>query len=271
MLQQLLLRHKRVLGPCILPLLTKISSSHPSSRSLTCTVIMLASADAHPTPSSPSSVPPPDLPPAYRMWDERYSQEGFAYGTEPNDFLKATYPQLRLAPNSRILMLAEGEGRNGVFLAKHGHDVTCVDLSAVGLQKAQDLASQHGVSIQTVVADLGIYDFGIERWDCIVGIHCHLPPTVRERVLAAIPPSLKPGGTVLFETYTPAQLEYKTGGPPNADWMYSADIFAATFEGGPLHIERNEELIRTVMEGEYHSGQAAVVQFLGRKESTSSS
>lgn len=200
------------------------------------------------------------------MWDDRYSGEGFAYGTEPNDFLKSavTSSTLSLPKGARVLMLAEGEGRNGVFMAERGFDVTCVDLSAVGLQKAQALASSRGVSVETVVTDLGAYEFGVDRWDCVVGISSHLPPAVRERVLALIPPSLKANGYAVFEGYTPDQLSYKTGGPPTADMMYSSEIFAKAF-GNVLEVLRNEELVRDVVEGDHHTGKAAVVQFIGRK------
>lgn len=208
---------------------------------------------------------------SYRMWDSRYSEEGFAYGTEPNAFLQETIEsgklleQLQGDKKRKCLMLAEGEGRNGVYLAQRDFDVTGVDSSAVGLQKAQELARERSVSIETIVADLATYELGKEKYDLIVGIFCHLPPPIRERVLESIPKALKPGGYVLFECYTPAQLEFKTGGPPEAELMYSAEIFEQAF-GQSLTIVRNEELVREVVEGKYHTGQAAVVQFIAKKE-----
>jgi SAM-dependent methyltransferase len=198
------------------------------------------------------------------MWDDRYGEPDFAYGTKSNDFLAESWPGLGLAQGSKVLMLAEGEGRNAVFLAEEGMNVTGVDLSAVGLEKAKQLASERGVSIVTIQADLAEFDMGSEQWDAIVGIFCHLPPPLREKVLGAIPEALKPDGCFVLECYTPAQIEYKTGGPPNAALMYSKDILAAAFEG-KLNMERNEELIRDVVEGKYHTGKAAVVQFIGRK------
>jgi 2-polyprenyl-3-methyl-5-hydroxy-6-metoxy-1,4-benzoquinol methylase len=141
------------------------------------------------------------------MWDDRYSQEGFSYGTEPNDYLKSVAAStLNMPTGARVLMLADGEGRNGVFMAERGFDVTCVDLSAVGLQKVQALASSRGVTVETIVTDLGTYEFGVDRWDCVVGISSQLPPAIRERVLSLIPPSVKPNGYVVFEGYTPDQL-----------------------------------------------------------------
>lgn len=108
------------------------------------------------------------------MWDERYTEEGFAYGTEPNDFLKAEYS--RIPKGGRVLCLAEGEGRNAVFLARQGYAVTAVDQSAVGLQKAKNFAAEHDVDITTEVANLADYELGTEAWDGIVSISAHVPP-----------------------------------------------------------------------------------------------
>ena len=205
------------------------------------------------------------------MWDTRYSEDGFAYGTEPNKFLQETLPTLQLpTTGAKCLFLAEGEGRNAVYMAQQGHVVTGVDSSAVGLRKAQDLATSRNVQITTQVVDLADYDFGTEQWDAIVGIFCHVPPPIRTRMLAAIPAALKPGGYAIFECYTPRQLEFKTGGPPSAAPMYSAEIFQTAFgneDGQPLlEIIRNEEVTREVVEGKYHTGKAAVAQFIGRKK-----
>jgi len=214
---------------------------------------------------------------SYRMWDDRYGEEGYAYGTEPNVFLReiVSSDAIDLPQGSKCLMLAEGEGRNGVFLAGDANcrfDVTGVDSSEVGLRKAVELARSRNVQdkYHAVVGDLAEYDLGVERWDCIVGIFCHLPPPVRDRVLTAIPRALKPGGYAVFEAYTPAQLQYGTGGPPSAELMYSSDLFSKAFEG-KLTVVRNDEVVRDVVEGKYHTGLAAVVQFVGRKDATSES
>lgn len=103
------------------------------------------------------------------MWDQRYSEPGFYYGTEPNDFL-AAHARQHFAPGAEVLSLGEGEGRNGVFLARQGFRVTGVDGSAVGLAKAQELAARHGVELHTEVTDLATYDFGVERWDVILSL-----------------------------------------------------------------------------------------------------
>lgn len=205
-------------------------------------------------------------PAAAKFWDDRYGEGGFAYGMNPNDYLKETLSKIDASERKgkRCLLLADGEGRNGVYMAELGYDVVSVDYSPVGLAKAKELAAQRGVSITTVEADLNDYDLGQAQWDCVVGIFCHLPPPVRAKVLTAIPDSLKQGGMVIFECYTPDQIEKKTGGPPVAGPMYSQAIFSDAFSG-KLTIERNAELIRNVHEGPYHNGESAVVQFFGRK------
>ena len=204
------------------------------------------------------------------MWEERYSEEEFAYGTEPNDFLKETISSLRFPAGTSgksCLLLADGEGRNGVFMAEQPglfDQVVSVDYSPVGLEKAAQLAQTRKVHLQTVVADLGDYDLGHEAWDCIVGIFCHVPPPVRDKVLAGIPAALKPGGTLIMECYTPDQIHNGTGGPPVPGPMYSQKLLADAFDQHLL-VERNEELERDVVEGKYHTGKASVVQFIGKK------
>jgi 2-polyprenyl-3-methyl-5-hydroxy-6-metoxy-1,4-benzoquinol methylase len=210
------------------------------------------------------------------MWDERYSAAEYVYGEEPNDFLVAARDahlhskeeEPSAVDCSRTcLLMADGEGRNGVYMAQQGFQVTSVDLSQEGLKKAQLLAAKHNVSITTVQADLADYDLvgsNSEQWDVIVGISCHFPPSIRERVLAAIPGALKPGGYVIFECYTPEQLNYKTGGPSDPDMMYTAEIFDQAFQE-MLEILTNEQLVRNVVEGKFHSGQGSVVQLVARK------
>jgi SAM-dependent methyltransferase len=196
------------------------------------------------------------------MWDERYAQPGYAYGTEPNDFLKATAERY-LPARGELLCLAEGEGRNAVFLAGLGFRVTGVDASAVGLAKARKLAEQHGVEIETIVADLGAFDLGVERWDGIVSIWCHTPSALRARLHRAVVGALRPGGVLLLESYTPDQLSYKTGGPPNADLTMT--LAAVRDELAGLELLQAEEKLREVHEGKYHDGLSAVLQVVARK------
>ncbi len=194
------------------------------------------------------------------MWDQRYGEETYAYGTEPNEFLVAMAEEL---PAGRLLCLGEGEGRNAVWLAQQGYEVTAVDTSGIGLRKAQLLATEREVRIRTVQADLD--DFVIEpaRWDAIVSVFCHLPPGLRARVHRRAVNGLRLGGVFLLEAYTPRQLEYATGGPPTVELMMDLESLRGELAG--LAFLHAEELLREVREGEFHNGTGAVVQVVARK------
>jgi SAM-dependent methyltransferase len=194
------------------------------------------------------------------MWDERFAQPGFAYGTEPNDFLREVVSTI---PKGKVLSLAEGEGRNGVFLAQQGYDVTGVDSSKVGLAKAENLAKERGVTISTVVTDLAAYEIAPAAWSGIVSIFCHLPPPARSRLYRQAVAGLKPGGVLVLEAYTPKQLEFKTGGPPVAELMPTLAELKTELAG--LQFEIAREIEREIHEGKLHDGKSAVVQILARK------
>jgi 2-polyprenyl-3-methyl-5-hydroxy-6-metoxy-1,4-benzoquinol methylase len=189
------------------------------------------------------------------MWDDEYDTEQYIYGKQANDFLKSHYQQL---PKGKILMLAEGEGRNAVFLAKLGYQVTAVDISEVGLEKARKLASENSVQIETICANLANFDLGLQQWDGIVSIFCHLPASLRQSLYHRVERALKPQGVMLIEGYTPEQLNFNSGGPPVAEMMVSESILTA--ELPHLHFSLLQELQREVIEGVKHSGLAAVVQ-----------
>jgi len=194
------------------------------------------------------------------MWNERYSEPGYAYGTSPNDYLVSVAPQL---PSGPILSIAEGEGRNAVFLATRGHTVHGVDASQVGLDKAQLLARDLGVAITTEVSDLATYDFGVSRWAAIVSIFCHLPPPVRARCHAAVVNALVQGGLFVLEAYRPEQLQLGTGGPQNRELLVTVDDLRAELAG--LQFLVLTEANRVIHEGRLHEGQSATVQCLARK------
>lgn len=194
------------------------------------------------------------------MWDQRYSSETYAYGTEPNGFLAAMFENL---PNGRVLCLGEGEGRNAVWLAQQGREVTAMDASEVGLKKARRLAEARDAKITTVQADLADFDIEPRHWNVIVSIFCHLPPELRRDVHRRCVKGLRPGGVILLEAYTPAQLDYQTGGPPTADMMMDAQSLHTELAG--LEFLRLQECVREVHEGEFHYGPGAVVQALARK------
>lgn len=193
-------------------------------------------------------------------WDERYAREDYFFGKEPNDFLREIAG--RVAPGE-LLCLADGEGRNGVYLAGLGHRVTSVDASTVALEKARKLAAEKGASLETVVADLNEYDLGEDRWDCIVSIFFHMPPDMRKAMHARVARALRPGAHLILEAYTPAQLEFRTGGPPVAEMLMTLESLHADFPD--LEFLHAEEKEREVQEGKGHAGHSAVVQLLARK------
>ncbi len=198
------------------------------------------------------------------MWDQRYNEAGFAYGTTPNDFLKSEY--FRIPKGGRVLCLAEGEGRNAVFLAMQGYSVTAVDQSAVGLEKAESLAIQHGVEITTEVVDLADYDLGCEVWDGIVSIAAHVLPLLRKELHAQVVKSLKDDGVFILEAYTEHQIEMSgVGGPPPSqkELFMSLDKLVIELEG--LEFIIGSEVERNISEGKYHQGESAVVQVVACK------
>jgi len=194
------------------------------------------------------------------MWDERYSEQDYVYGTEPNDFLRTHIDWL---PQDKVLSLCEGEGRNAVYLAKLGYNVTGVDSSSVGLAKAQKLAEKAGVSITTQLADMGDFKIEPNAWGGVVSIFCHIPESMRAELHKQIVAGLKPGGVLILEAYTPAQLALGTGGPKLEELMMTAKDLKQELAG--LDVEILEELERDVVEGKFHTGRGAVVQLLARK------
>ena len=195
------------------------------------------------------------------MWDERYSVEGYAYGTKPNEFLEENFSYI---PNGRVLSLAEGEGRNAVFLARQGYSVTAVDASLVGLNKARKLAEENGVVVEFIHADLADYDLGENRWDGIVSIFCPLPSSLRKQLYKKVEAGLKRNGVFLLEAYTPEQLKHGTGGGNSVDLMQSKESLSLELAG--LKFRHLIELERDVVEGIYHTGIGAVVQAIASKE-----
>ena len=199
-------------------------------------------------------------------WDSRYGAESFFYGSEPNDFLREKAPLL--AAGSDVLCLAEGEGRNAVFLATLGHRVTGVDASPVGLAKAQRLAAERGTTLTTEVADLADFDLGDARWDAVVSIWCHLPAAMRPSMHGRIARAMRTGGLVLFEHYHPRQLDYRTGGPPDAAMLLTLDELRRDFSGfDVVHAWEGE---RPIVEGTGHKGTSYVTQFVARKSPSTS-
>lgn len=191
-------------------------------------------------------------------WDEKYGAPGHYYGTEPNDFLRERCAAI--PAGGRVLCLAEGEGRNAVFLAQQGFRVVAVDQSPVGLAKAERLAAERGVRIDTVVADLADYRIDSDQWDGIVSIWCHLPQPLRSAVHGQVVGALRIDGAFLLEAYTPAQLRYGTGGPKSVDLLPTLDELRAELAG--LDLVHAVEREREVHEGQGHFGLSAVVDIV---------
>jgi len=193
------------------------------------------------------------------MWNERYSADEYVYGTEPNAFLKEHAGLLK----GPVLSLAEGEGRNGVFLASLGLAVHGVDGSAVGLAKARALARSRNVEIETEVADLAEFEPEANRYGAVVSIWAHLPGAVRAVLYPRVERCLAPGGILLLEAYSEAQLARDTGGPKDPEMLMTVEKIRRELPGlEPLLLH---ELERDVREGAHHAGLSSVVQFLGRK------
>lgn len=194
------------------------------------------------------------------MWNQRYQGDEFAYGTEPNTFL-AQNAQILAGP---VLSLAEGEGRNAVYLASLGLDVLGVDGSEVGLAKAHALAASKGVKIQTEVVDLATYEPPENAFGSVISISAHLPSQIRKRLHRLVERSLKPGGIMLLEAYAKAQLARNTGGPKDPDMLMSREELEQEFPNCEVILAL--EIEREVIEGTFHSGLASVVQFIARKK-----
>lgn len=195
------------------------------------------------------------------FWDTRYSDSEYAYGKEPNDFLKSKSELIK--PNSKILCLAEGEGRNAVFLAELGHDVTAIDYSLEGLNKLKNFADSKKLIVHTICADLNDYKIKEGEWDAIICIFGHFPESLRIRIFKQVYKGLKKDGVFLMEAYHKDQLQYKTGGPQVAELLYSSEELGNDFsEFTTISIETT---IREIKEGEFHKGTSAVIQVIANK------
>jgi SAM-dependent methyltransferase len=196
------------------------------------------------------------------FWNQRYAVPHHVYGETPNAFVAEAAGHVPAGP---ILCLAEGEGRNAVHLASLGHHVTAVDQSEVGLAKARRLAQARGVEIETVVTDLADYSIAENFWAGIVVTFAHLPPPLRRRIHRAAAAGLQPGGAIILEAYTPAQLAFATGGPKSVELLMTLAGLREELSGLEFLIAR--ELERDVVEGDGHTGRGAVVQILARRPS----
>jgi cyclopropane fatty-acyl-phospholipid synthase-like methyltransferase len=196
------------------------------------------------------------------MWDERYAGDDYLFGTEPAAFLIAR--RQLLVAGERVLAIADGEGRNSVFLAEHGLDVTAMDASPVGLAKAERLAGQRGVSIDFRQADLLTWTWEPDAYDLVVAVFFQfLGPDDRATVFDGIRRTVRPGGRLLLHGYRPEQVDYGTGGPPLRENMYTEDLLREAFAG--FEIERLESYDTEIVEGTGHAGMSALIDLVARK------
>ena len=194
-------------------------------------------------------------------WDERYSGDDLAYGAAPNDFL--AHMADRFPTKGRALDIGAGEGRNALFLASRGLDVLAVDQSAVGMQKAERLARERGLSLRTQAVDLRDFDAAPASFDVITSVFVHLPAALRAAVHQGVARWLKPGGVFLLEAYAPDQIARTTGGPKDPSLLAPLETLLAELAG--LEIEHQAALVRNVAEGRFHTGEASVVQVVARR------
>jgi SAM-dependent methyltransferase len=193
-------------------------------------------------------------------WDERFNAEEYRYGKEANEFLKSGYHEI---PKGNVLCIGEGEGRNSVFLAKQGYNVTALDYSIVGLEKTENLAKENNVLIHLIHADITQYKFEKNYWQGIVSIFCHFDKINRQKVHQNCVNALATEGIFLLEAYAPNQLKYGTGGPKTIDLLMELSEVKDELKG--LHFLTAREIEREIFEGSLHKGKGSVIQILGKK------
>jgi SAM-dependent methyltransferase len=196
------------------------------------------------------------------MWDQRFSGDDYLFGREPNEYLRSKAPLL--PAGGRVLSVADGEGRNSVWLARQGLKVQAFDISEVGVAKARLLASEAGVSVDYTVADCEQYNWTAQSHDGVVAIFIQFAdPELRARLFANMVRALKPGGVLILQGYTPRQLEYKTGGPGQLSHLYTADLMRVAFKD--LQIVELIEYEAELNEGERHAGRSALLGLVATK------
>jgi SAM-dependent methyltransferase len=196
------------------------------------------------------------------MWDERFSEADPVYGDAPNVFLRAQAAGLE--PGSSILLPGDGYGRNGVWLARQGFRVHSVDLSIVGVERARRAAHAAGLEMLIEQADLSNWNWPVQEFGAIAAIFLHLPPEARVKIHAFMLRALKPGGSLILEAFTPAQLHCCSGGPKQVELLYTAEMLRGDFADAEI-VELIEAQV-DLDEGRMHRGRAAVVRGVFRKK-----
>jgi SAM-dependent methyltransferase len=194
------------------------------------------------------------------FWDDRYGSEEFIYGTAPNEWFAL---HLQSLPPGRALFPAEGEGRNAVYAAEKGWTVDAFDFSESAALKAGKLAREHGVGINYDVCGWEEFAWPEAVYDLVVLSYVHMDPESRKAFHKKVYQSLKPGGTLILEAFSPEQLNYSSGGPKNPEWLFTPGDLESDFSGLNIsHLNKETVILR---EGEGHSGEASVVRMLALK------
>ena len=196
-----------------------------------------------------------------QFWDQRFAEAGYRFGTEPVEFLAEQAP--RLTPGGQALALADGERRNGVWLAEQGMDVLSLDISENALAKGRALAAERGVDLDTRCIDANDWAWPTTAFDLVVSIYFHPAPDDRRRLHAAIIAALKPGGLFILEAFSKDQVDYSSGGPGDPDRLYSAASLAVDFAATEIEVLA-EEVVRR-RGGRFPGMQAAIVRLVARK------
>jgi len=195
-------------------------------------------------------------------WNRRFEGEEFLFGTAPNTWLVEHAGLFR--PGQRVLSVADGEGRNSVWLAGRGLEVDAFDIAEAGVAKARRFAAEHGAAVNFAVSDCDGYAWPREYYDAVAAIFVQFAdPPMRERLFARMIECLKPGGVLVLQGYTPKQLEYRTGGPPIASHLYTLDMLRAAFAAMKIVELRKYEA--TLAEGAGHCGRSALVGLVARR------
>ena len=197
-----------------------------------------------------------------KMWDERFAQTEPVYGDQPNAYLRAQAH--RFTPGCKILVPGDGYGRNGIWLAKQSFQVTTVDLSPVGVERARKSAQADGLVMSIEEADLATWNWPVGEFDALASIFLHLPPDLRPQIHGHMLGTLKPAGLLIIEAFTPAQLQHSSGGPKQVELLYTAEILRKDFAAAEA-LELLEAEI-DLDEGRMHRGPAAVVHGVLRKQ-----
>jgi SAM-dependent methyltransferase len=199
---------------------------------------------------------------AQAHWDTRFAGEGYHFGTEPNVFLASQ--EKRLRPGMSALCVADGEGRNSVWLARHGVRVTAFDISPVGVEKARRLAREAGVTVDYSIADINTWNWEDAQYDLVAVIFIQfLAPAERARAFEGIARAIAPGGLLVMQGYRPRQIEYGTGGPPNPENLYTEALLREAFADLEiLHLVEHDDVLD---EGPRHHGMSALIDLVARK------